>query len=192
MKPRHVAMGVALLGAAGLVVFGDKAPSGGVVESVERVPRPAAPAPAPAPQPAARAATPAAAVAAAGPAPAILPLIPRAQLIGEAGDGAFKSADGVFGGQTWNPPPPSPPPAAAAPPPPPPSAPPLPFTVIGKAAADGQWEVFLARGADQTFVVRKHTVIDGMYRVETIAPPTMTMTYLPMNQVQQLNIGVIE
>ncbi|HEY1148599.1 MAG TPA: hypothetical protein VGF27_08495, partial [Pseudoduganella sp.] len=134
------------------------------------------------------AATPGAAASA----PVILPLIPRAQLIGEAGDGAFKSADGVFGGQTWNPPPPPAPPAAAAPPPPPPSAPPLPFTVIGKAVADGQYEVYLSRGPDQTFVVRKHTVIDGMYRVETIAPPTMTMTYLPMNQVQQLNIGVIE
>jgi hypothetical protein len=68
----------------------------------------------------------------------------------------------------------------------------LPFTVIGKAVADGQYEVYLSRGPDQTFVVRKHTVIDGLYRVETIAPPTMTMTYLPMNQVQQLNIGVIE
>ncbi|WP_395406766.1 hypothetical protein ACHMW6_08855 [Pseudoduganella sp. UC29_106] len=196
MKPRHMLMGAALAGAAALVIFGDKAPSGGVVESVERAPtaRPVAPArpatSAAAPQPAVRAV--AASGAAAGPAPAILALIPRAQLIGEAGDGAFKSADGVFGGQTWNPPPPPPPPPVAAPPPPPPSAPPLPFTVIGKAVADGQYEVYLSRGPDQTFVVRKHTVIDGLYRVETIAPPTMTMTYLPMNQVQQLNIGVIE
>jgi len=202
MKPRHIAMGAALLVAAGLVVFGDSTPSGGVVESVDRAPaarstatataaRPAASAVA-APQAAAARATTAAASSAGAPAPAILPLVPRAQLIGEAGDGSFKNADGVFGGQSWNPPPPPPPPPSAMPPPPPPTAPPLPFQVIGKAVADGQWEVFLARGADQTFVVRKHTVIDGMYRVETIAPPTMTMTYLPMNQVQQLNIGVIE
>lgn len=212
MKTRHIVMGAALLGAAALVLFGDKAPSGGVVESVERAPAarsaarpavtPAAVTASAATQPAAIAQPAAATVpaaparsghASAAPAPVILPLIPRAQLIGEAGDGAFKSADGVFGGQTWNPPPPPPPPAPPAPPPPPPpSAPPLPFTVIGKAAADGQWEVFLSRGPDQTFVVRKNTVIDGMYRVETIAPPTMTMIYLPMNQVQQLNIGVIE
>jgi hypothetical protein len=186
MKPRHIAMGVALIAAAGLVVYGDSTPSGGVVESVARVPaaRPAA-----APPPAA--ARPAAASASTSSA-AILPLVPRAQLIGEAGEGSFKSADGVFGGQSWNPPPPPPPPASAMPPPPPPTAPPLPFQVLGKAVADGEWEVFLSRGADQTFVVRKHTVIDGMYRVETIAPPSMTMTYLPMNQVQQLNIGVID
>jgi len=196
MKPLHIGMGVALVGAAALVVFGDNTPSGDVVEPVERAPavRQAAPGAAgPAARPALQ---PAAARAGAGGAaaapPAILPLVPRAQLIGDAGDGAFKSADGVFGGQTWNPPPPPAPPASAMPPPPPPTAPPLPFTVLGKAAADGQWEVFLSRGADQTFVVRKHTVIDGMYRVETIAPPTMTMTYLPMNQVQQLNIGVID
>jgi hypothetical protein len=188
MKPRHIAMGVALIAAAALVVYGDSTPSGGVVESVARAPaaRPVAAAPqkvvAPRPASSGTAAT----------ASAILPLVPRAQLIGEAGEGAFKSADGVFGGQSWNPPPPPPPPASAMPPPPPPSAPPLPFQVLGKAVADGEWEVFLSRGADQTFVVRKHTVIDGMYRVETIAPPTMTMTYLPMNQVQQLNIGVID
>ena len=207
MKPRHIAMGVALIAAAALVVYGDSTPSGGVVESVTRAPAarsaaPAAPATAAtrtagvvATAPAASAPQPAAARPAAGASassPAILPLIPRAQLIGEAGEGAFKSADGVFGGQSWNPPPPPPPPASAMPPPPPPSAPPLPFQVLGKAVADGEWEVFLARGADQTFVVRKHTVIDGMYRVETIAPPTMTMTYLPMKQVQQLNIGVID
>jgi hypothetical protein len=41
-------------------------------------------------------------------------------------------------------------------------------------------------------VVKKGMQIDGMYRVDAIAPPTLTITYLPMNQVQQLNIGVIE
>ncbi|MGO4381533.1 hypothetical protein [Pseudoduganella sp. RAF53_2] len=215
MKPRHIAMGAALLVAAGLVLFGDKTPSSSVVESADRAPaKHTGPTSAASGQGAAATAATAgagasaAAASPAGPASAptlaratggadkqpvaILPLIPRAQLIGEAGDGSFKSADGVFGGQTWNPPPPPPPPPVQAPPPPPPTAPPLPFAVIGKAVADGQWEVYLSRGADQTYVVRKSTVIDGMYRVDNIAPPTMTMTYLPMNQVQQLNIGVIE
>jgi hypothetical protein len=112
-------------------------------------------------------------------------------LIGDAGEGSFKSKDGVFGGQNWNPPPPPPPAELNPPPPPPPTAPPLPFQFLGKAAADGQWEVYLGRG-EQTFVVRKGTQIDGSYRVDNIAPPTLTITYLPMNQVQQLNIGVIE
>jgi hypothetical protein len=39
-------------------------------------------------------------------------------------------------------------------------------------------------------IVRNKSVIDGVYRVDAIAPPGMTITYLPMNQVQQLNIGV--
>jgi hypothetical protein len=57
--------------------------------------------------------------------------------------------------------------------------------------ADGAWEVYLAR-PDRTYVARVGTVIDGMYRVDAIAPPTLTVTYLPLNQVQQLNIGVMD
>lgn len=99
----------------------------------------------------------------------------------------------MFQGQNWNPPPPAPPPAPSGPPPPPPAptAPPLPFTVLGKGLADGAWEVYLAR-PDRTYVVKVGTVIDGMYRIDAIAPPTLTITYLPLNQVQQLNIGVID
>jgi hypothetical protein len=70
-------------------------------------------------------------------------------------------------------------------------APPVPFTYIGKALADGTWEVFLARG-DKTYSVRVQTVIDGAYRVERIAPPVMSLTYLPLNQQQQMNIGALE
>ncbi len=120
----------------------------------------------------------------------ILRLVPRALLIGEAGEGAFAAGDGVFGGQNWNPPPPPPPPVSNAPPPPP-MAPPLPFIYIGKAAADGAWEVYLSR-ADKVYVVRSKTVIDGTYRIEAIAPPVMSLTYLPFKQVQQINIGAID
>lgn len=185
MKPRHILMGVALAGAAALVVFGDKSPNGTVAEAVDR--KPARSAPVAAARPLASAA-----VAAHPGETAILRMVPREELIGDAGEGSFKSKDGVFGGQSWNPPPP--PPTAAElnpPPPPPPTAPPLPFQFLGKAAADGQWEVYLGRG-EQTYVVKKGSLIDGSYRVDAIAPPTLTMTYLPMNQVQQLNIGVIE
>lgn len=183
MKPRHMLMGAALLGAAALVLFGDKAPNDTVAEAVERKPARAQAASAP----------PTVKAASAAPGEAsILRLVPREELIGEVGEGSFKSKDGVFGGQNWNPPPP--PPSAAElkpPPPPPPTAPPLPFQYLGKAAADGEWEVYLGRG-EQSFVVKKGMQIDGMYRVDAIAPPTLTITYLPMNQVQQLNIGVIE
>ncbi|MFA9217344.1 MAG: hypothetical protein ACEQSK_09585 [Sphingomonadaceae bacterium] len=70
-------------------------------------------------------------------------------------------------------------------------APPLPYTVIGKALADGAWEVYLAR-ADKVYVVRTSTVIEGTYRVDAIAPPRMSLTYLPLNQVQQINIGALD
>ncbi len=174
MKPYQIVMALALVGAAGLVLFGDNSPSGGIAEPVARVERAGAPAPASAP---------------AGDT-AILALIPRAQLVGEAGDATFAAGEGVFLGQNWNPPPPPPPPPSKTPPPPP-VAPPMPFTYIGKALADGAWEVFLARG-DKTYSVRVQTVIDGTYRVEKIAPPMMSLTYLPLNQQQQMNIGALE
>lgn len=196
MKPRHMLMGAALVGAAALVLFGDRAPNETVAEAVERKPARStqgaatAVASAPARATAAIAGQPAGGAAAQGPA-AILRLVPRDELIGAVGEGSFKSKDGVFGGQSWDPPPPPPPPENRNQAPPPPTAPPLPFQFLGKAAADGQWEVYLGRG-EQTFVVRKGTQIDSAYRVDSIAPPTLTITYLPMNQVQQLNIGVIE
>lgn len=167
MTPRHLMLVAALLVAAGFAVFGDKSPNG----VVEPVPRNAAPAPArAAPAPAKSAAT-----------VKILRLAPRNTLIGDGAD-----AGNAFGALDWTPPPPAP---AAPPPPPPPSAPPLPFTFLGKALEQGVWEVFLARGSD-TLIVRDKAVIDGVYRIDAIAPPAMTITYLPLNQVQQLNIGV--
>jgi hypothetical protein len=192
MKPRHLALGAALAGAALLVLFGDKAPDTGVAEAVERAPVPRAQAPAPvaaAALPARAASAPAEGDASnhAGE-PRILALVPREALIGDSDEQFRQDENSVFGRQDWTPPPPPP---APAPPPPPPSAPPLPFTFIGKSVADGAWEVYLARG-DRTYVVRDKTVIDGTYRVDTIAPPVLTLTYLPLNQVQQLNIGVFD
>jgi hypothetical protein len=172
MTPRHLLMGAALLVAAGFALFGDKSPSDAVVESA---PRGAAPNP-----------VRAAVVAPTKPQAAvtILRLEERAALVAEGAAG-----DDAFGPRDWTPPKPAPPPPP--PPPPPPSAPPLPFTFLGKAVANGEWEVFLARGSE-TLIVHNQTVIDGMYRIDAIAPPAMTLTYLPLNQVQQLNIGVLD
>jgi hypothetical protein len=201
IKPRHAILGLAFVGAALLVAFGDRTPAGGIAEPAERPRAQAAPVrtPAPAPvRPAAAAAVPTAQpdkTAHAGDAgQAVLALVPRDVLIGD-GDTAFGQGQkdaGPFAHQDWTPPPPPPPPPEPAPPPPPPAAPPLPFTFIGKSVADGTWEVYLARG-DRTYVVReKGFVIDGTYRVDAIAPPVLTLTYLPLNQVQQLNIGVFD
>jgi hypothetical protein len=188
MKPYQIAMGVALAAAAGLVLFGDNSPAGGIAEPVARGRAAAAPAPVSAPAPSSRAARDATSQTEV----AILRLTPRAMLVGESGEATFASGEGVFLGQNWNPPPPPPPPQSVSnAPPPPPMAPPIPFTVIGKAVADGAWEVYLSR-ADKTYVVRTQTVIDGTYRVDRIAPPLMSVTYLPLNQVQQINIGVLD
>ena len=185
MKPRHIALAVALAAAAGLVVFGDNTPEDAVAEPVERA-QPPAQLPA-----AARAASPATGTdtdKGKGKDVAILRLVPRDVLIGDS-EGRFNGGDNaVFARQDWTPPPPPPPPA---PPPPPPSAPPLPFTFIGKSLQDGVWEIYLARG-DRTHLVRENTVIDGTYRVDAIRPPVLTLTYLPLDQVQQLNIGVFD
>jgi hypothetical protein len=185
MKPRHLVMGAALAAAALLVIFGDKSPDAGVAEAVERAPGPH-PVPA-APAAASFVSTPAAGNGAGTGSP-ILALVPREILIGDSIDQFRQGENAVFGRQDWTPPPPPPP---APPPPPPPSAPPLPFTFIGKSVADGTWEVYLARG-DRTYIVRDKALIDGTYRVDAIAPPVLTLTYLPLNQVQQLNIGVFE
>ena len=180
MMARHLLMGAALLVAAGFALFGDNSPNGAVVEPAPRANA------ANATNAAARVARTTATTAASRPATVtILRLETRAALVGldGAGGAAFASHD-------WTPPPVqavAPPP----PPPPPPSAPPLPFTVIGKAVANGQWEVFLARGSE-TLIVRDKMVIDGVYRIDAIAPPGMTFTYLPLNQVQQINIGVLD
>lgn len=185
MNPRHLAMGAALLVAAGLALFGDKTPDTGVAEAVERKPARVTAAAAAAPAPSAQDKT------AAKAAPAILRLVPRATLIGQDDEALGGSAD-VFGRRDWTPPPPPQAAQSVAPaPPPPPMAPPLPFTYLGKAAEGGRWEVFLAMG-DKTYVVRDKMVIDGTYRVDAIAPPNLTLTYLPLNQVQQLNIGVLD
>lgn len=207
MKPYQILMAVALLGSGALVLFGDRTPDDGVAEPVQRAQtagKPAVMASASAAAvvaasaasavvaaPSGAAATPRNASAGkAQPPVAILRLTPRSALVGEAAEATFASGEGIFQGHNWNPPPPPPPPVSNAPPPPP-MAPPLPYTVIGKALADGAWEVYLAR-ADKTYVARPQTIIDGSYRVEKITPPTMSITYLPLNQVQQINIGALD
>ncbi len=133
---------------------------------------------------------------------AILALQDRSDLLGQSAPKpeskpAPKSAKGIppvqdlvkaeplFDSQTWNPPPPPPPKPV---PPPPPVAPPLPYLVLGKKLEDKTWEVYLARG-DQTFIAREKGTLENQYRVDSIKPPTMTLTYLPLNQVQTLTIG---
>ncbi len=177
MNRRVMIYGAALAGAAALFIFGDSTPDSGVAEAVERAPVQA---------------TAPAIVASKAPGSAPEPLILRVQdRTALIGDDDNLQAGAMFGTQDWNPPPAAQAPAAPPPPPPPPTAPPLPFTFIGKAVSDGAMEVYLARSGT-TYIVRENMVIDGTYRVDDISPPTLKLTYLPLNQVQQINIGVLE
>ena len=72
--------------------------------------------------------------------------------------------------------------------PPAPAAPALPFTFIGKRSDGGAWEVFVTAG-DRTLILRENESIDATYRVDSIQPPRLVLTYLPMNVQQTMNIG---
>lgn len=96
----------------------------------------------------------------------------------------------AFAIRDWTPPPLPTPPLSVAPPPPP-EAPPLPFTFIGKQLEGGSWTVFLAN-QDRTYTVKSGMVIESVYRVDQIVPPTLSLTYLPMQQPQTLAIGPSE
>lgn len=93
----------------------------------------------------------------------------------------------LFGASSWDPAPPKP----IVAPPQPPQAPVLPYTYLGKKFEDGIWEVYLAAG-ESIRVVRPNTTLDGIYRIGKITPPVLSLTYLPLTQVQTISIGNLE
>jgi len=198
MKPRHLIMALGVVGAGWLALFGDKTPNSGVAEAVvtpkDRMTKPVTQ------STHTVQATPTNIAVEAVPAkngdaeniphagktkrePLILALHARKELIGGASAASKDSL--LFGSQSWVPAPPLPPKPVT---PPPPAAPTLPFTYIGKKLEDAMWEVYLTEG-EHTIIVREKSTIEQTYRVESIKPPTMTLTYLPLNQMQTLSIG---
>ena len=97
-----------------------------------------------------------------------------------------------FAAASFAPPPPPPPPPAPVvppPPPPPPKAPPLPFAFVGLVEQGaGKPQAFLARG-DALFIVAAGDVIEERYRVESLSPASVVMTYLPLTERQVLNVS---
>jgi len=91
---------------------------------------------------------------------------------------------GLFDSKSWYVPPPPP----KALPPPPPTAPPLPFSYMGKMLEDGRTTIFLTR-QNRNFVVSAGDTIESTYRVDEINARFMTLTYLPLNIKQTLQIG---
>ena len=67
-------------------------------------------------------------------------------------------------------------------------APPLPFVYLGKKLEDGRWEAYLGHG-EQVFIVREGMTLAGTYKVRKIAPPTLTLIYLPLQKLQTIPIG---
>jgi hypothetical protein len=104
----------------------------------------------------------------------------------EVGDAAD-----TFRSRSWVPPPPPPPPPAPVvqAPPPAPTAPPLPFRLVGMLEdRSDQPTAFLAKG-DALHVVRVGDQIDDTYRVESLSPTQVVMTYLPLKQRQVLTVA---
>jgi hypothetical protein len=179
MKRRHIVLFIGLALAAETAIFGDKTPAGDVAEAVVRPAAKTAGAVRPLPKPGAAAEV------------SIDSLRPRSRPAtgDELGTTTAAPEKALFGTQSWTPP--APLVVAPAAVPIAPSAPPLPFTYLGKSLTDGTWEVFLGRG-DRTIIVQDKSVIDATYRVDAIRPPLLLLTYLPLNQAQQLTIGVID
>lgn len=82
------------------------------------------------------------------------------------------------------PPPPPPPPVAvveAAP-----QAPRFPYNWVGRYVDDVPRAVI--SGPAQTWVLRRGDVLEGQWRVESIADRQMTLMYLPLNQSQSVGL----
>jgi hypothetical protein len=83
------------------------------------------------------------------------------------------------------PPPPAPPPAAPAAP----TAPPLPFTLLGSYAAEGdQATYFLARD-DRIYDVKAGDAIDADYTLIAADGANLIFNYKPLNSRQSLALG---
>lgn len=71
------------------------------------------------------------------------------------------------------------------------AAPAAPFRVLGRFA-DAQRNVVFLEQRDKNLVVAVGDTIDGQYKVEGISTTTLTLRYLPMDQVQTISLGGIQ
>lgn len=90
-------------------------------------------------------------------------------------------------------PPPPPEPVAAAPPPPPPvpppTAPPLPFTYMGKMTDDPTRPLYFLVKNGTLYHVKVGDVIEGTYRIDSVAGVSLRIIYLPLDMPQLLRMG---
>lgn len=90
-------------------------------------------------------------------------------------------------------PPPPPEPVAVAPPPPPPAppptAPPLPFTYMGKMTDDPTAPLYFLVKNGTLYHVKVGDVIEGTYRIDSVAGASLRIIYLPLDMPQLLSMG---
>jgi hypothetical protein len=97
----------------------------------------------------------------------------------------------VFEKKTWfiPPPPPPPPPKPKPVPPPAPVAPPLPYAYLGSyQEPGGHLIIFLTKG-ERMYSVSPGDTLESVYRVDGIVGVQLSLTYLPLNTKQTINIG---
>lgn len=94
-----------------------------------------------------------------------------------------EKAKDMFAAKSWYVPPPAPKTRVV------PVAPPLPFVYVGKLLEAGKSSTVFLERQNRIFLVREGDAIDANYRVDAISAPLMTLTYLPLNIKQTLQIG---
>lgn len=112
-------------------------------------------------------------------------LVPRTVLIPTASRG---DARDLFAYRDWTPPPA---PAPTAPSPTAEASPPdavWPYVLLGKIHDDRGWQVFLGHGETTVFARAGDMAGDG-FRIDSIQPPRMEVTYLPLGQSLHIPIG---
>ena len=172
MNARRALLAAMLLASAALAVWGDRTPTGGplgpMASGVVSASRSEVPARATRPD-----------------VPGVPELQPREGLVGgaDASAATARAAPSLFAGRDAVA---APAPAASAPSAP--VAPPLPFTYVGKQVQDEVWQVFLQRDGGDAIVVKEGDELAGLYRIESIRPPSMVLLYLPLHQAQALVI----
>lgn len=93
-----------------------------------------------------------------------------------------------FAGKSWYIPPPPPPPQKVQEVPQP-SAPPLPFHYMGQLHEEGEpVMVYLTQGT-RAYSVHQGDTLDDTYRLDSVTPGQLVLTYLPLNIKQALNIA---
>ncbi len=108
----------------------------------------------------------------------------RQHALADSNDSARTAPSALFGATNWAPPAPEAPPG----PPPKPVAPPFPYTYMGKLLEDGVLTAFFTQG-NRVIPVKAGDTVDAVFRIDQMTNQNMKLTYLPLNETQELVLG---